>query len=238
MPSPSSSLWSEDPSEMGTPVWTWSRTEALEEPKLFTEVHMIFTSWCSTPAAIRELFIFEHQSHQACIETFCDACECESVSANPELFGTNRPPSKSDPHLWMRVPSLKSLNIIGKRPGKEEWHLRCASHEGQGSKVQGGGRGSPHLHFKQRGRRGNWEGNKEDVFSWGEKYCYRGIGLAINENNAMKQVKRSLQLQKIRVSTARETANTVVQCLPFFTVYIVQYRLNEWRNLGEIYPQR
>ena len=107
MPSSSSSLWSEDSSEMGTSVWTWSRTEALEEPSLFTEVHTIFTSWCSTPAALRKLFRFEHQSHRACIETFCDACECESVSANPELFGANRPPGKSDPHLWLWVPSLK-----------------------------------------------------------------------------------------------------------------------------------
>ena len=212
---------------------------------------MISTSWCCTPAAIRELFRFEHQGHQACIETSCDACECESVSADPELFGANRPPGKSDPHLWLWVPSLKSLHIIGQRPGKEDGHLRCASHEGQGSQVQGGGRGSPHLHFKQRGRRCNWEGNKEYVFSWGEKHRYhRGIRLGIDENNAMKQVccvllgekvwaeAKSSITKKIRVSITTETANIVVQCLPFFTVCNVQYCVNEWSNLGEIYPQR
>jgi len=77
-------------------------------------------------------------AHDLHILMLYTGCECESVSADPELSGANRPPGKSDPHLWLWVPSL-----------------RCASHEGQGSQVQGGGRGSPHFHFKQRGRRCN-----------------------------------------------------------------------------------
>ena len=68
------------------------------------------------------------------------------------------------------------------RAAEEDGHLRCAGHEGQGSQVQGGGRGSPHLHFKQRGRRCNWEGNKEYVFSWGRR------ATASMKTNAMKQV--------------------------------------------------
>ena len=113
------------------------------------------------------------------------------------------------------------------RAEEEDGHLRCAGHEGQGSQVQGGGRGPPHLHFKQRGRRCNWEGNKEYVFSWGEKHChYGGLGLQHRwkpmqwnkyvvsrwkKKCGLKQCESSFTKKNIRGSTATKTANTVVQ---------------------------